>query len=822
MDQNITIKEVVLMKKFFSLLLLMMICNFGFGATYYWTNSSGGDFWTPANWNTNSDGTGTNPTFPIAQTDYLRIHSDVVGTTHIEVDCPINNTEMNGGIWRNASGGTSAWGDYSLNIHGTGSLVLPRCMGLAYSDYPAHADVNFASGTIYVVGDFGTVAAPRDANSYFKIAHRGIVDMKIGPDANLCMLGNEGIFVAGSGNSSETNKGTLTVAGKLNIGRSDIYIAQNGAAAKEGAIEGRLILEPTGLITGTGYMYIASDANMVGILDVNTGATLDISNSSSRKIGHIFVANYGKGTVNVKSGARLIAHGSYFSSTLLGSNKKPVATYNIENGGSFEYVNSTIAFSDVATGDVNNYATSVVNVAAGGSLLGRSTMGAEGPNTVFTLNLNGTMSSSNYLYLTDAGTATANMNAGSVFTGGKITAARLPGSQATINCKGKITLTGAFIGATDSIGTINISDDANIAALTVGASNGAATGDGTINMSSGIVASTDFYCSGGTGKGLVNLTGGKITATGGSTVAKGLGSTGTFNISGGEFWNGGNYYCTIAEKGNGTMTMTGGTVTVNRFNLANYPTAVGQATITGGRLNVNSLINLASQVDTTGSSTGTLTIGGTADVNVSDWDPHNTSRGIMVGMLKDLADPTYLPTYKTKGTATFILDGSHAKVKTSYFTLGGSVTDNFGGVDDAGQCQAQFKLDGVHGVGSGIYASYDVSLNDGPAANTGIIASFKGTPAVGMYNVIRSEGAINVNTTYTGNLMLNSPGWSCKVVTAGDQQRLKLLYCDKGDNSCLVDFRCFAALAEQWVDGNADGYDLAYLANNWLKKFSDF
>lgn len=807
------------MKKILSLLLLLVISNIGLGTAYYWVNPAGGDFWTPSNWNTSSDGTGTNPTFPVAQTDYLRLHSAVVGNTPITVDCPINDAYMTGAIWRNASGGSLYEGNYSLNIYGSGSLVLARCMGLAYSDYPAYADVNFASGTIYVVGDTGTVAEPNNTNSYFKIAHRGQASLTIRNGAIFKMLGNGGLFVAGSANSTLLNRGRLTVAGQLDMGPSPLYAARrddSSLLAVAGDIEGRLILESTGSIVGNPNIWLACNPNIKGVFDINTGATLDLINSPT--IAKIYIADYGIGTLNIKPGARFTASSARLAITTTGSNKQPTAAINVEDNGFFNFPNQSLTFANSDTADVNHAATAYLNVAADACCAGRSVLGAVGLNDKFYLNLDGQMTLANYLYLTTLGQGTANLNAGSVFTGVKITGARSSGSQATINSSGDVTLTtGDYTAAIDGIGTINVLDGSVYMPSTkLYACSG--IGQGTINVSGGEVTAAEFYTASGGGQGTFNLSGGLFTVSK-SMASSHNDSIGVFNFTGGEFYSEG-YYTTIAQKGDGTMTMTGGTVTVNRLVLANYPNATGTATITGGRLNVNGHIGIAQQADGTGTSVGTLTIGGTADVNVSDWDPYNTSRGIMVGQIKALDDPFYAPSYKNLGDSTFILDGSTATVKTSYFTLGGRVVDGEGLATDAGPSRAEFKLDGVHGVGSGIYATYDVFLSDGPAANTGIVPSFKGTPAVGIYNVIKAEGTIDVNDSYTGNLMLNSPGWSYKVVDAGEQQRLKLLYCDKGDNSCRVDLRCFAALAAQWLDGNADGYDLAYLANNWLKTFS--
>jgi hypothetical protein len=786
------------MKKYLSLLLLLMISNVGFGAVEYRWDGGGGidnNFWTAANWNPDRT--------TLLWDDTMRIQP----TTLTDVNCLLTSENMVGGIWRMAS---TRGAQYNMTIHGTGSLAISNCSGLVYENpisgttSGTYGNVDFQSGTIYVTGNGGNPSEPNNTSSAFKIAHRGEAYLTIRNGAVFKMLGSGGLWVAGTANSAETNRGRLVVAGQLDMGSSTLYVVRKdnsgSAAATANTIQGKLVLESTGSIIGSPHIWIACNPKMEGIFDINTNATLDLINSPT--VSHLIVADLGIGTLNIKSGARFMADDGRFSIALGGSNRRAIATINVESGGVFGFPNQSLTFVDSnTTADVNHVGTAYLNIAADACCYGRSVLGATGPNDTFNFNLDGEMTATNYFYLTTYGKATANMNAGSIFTGVIIKGARSMGSQATINSSGDVTLytdTGSsYIVAGHGTGVLNILD-------------------GSIYMPGGTMYACD-----GNGIGTINISGGSLTVPK-LKVSSNSNGTGSLNISGGEFIAE-EFFTTIAERNNASMTITGGTATVNRLVLANFPDAVGTATITGGRLNVNGHIAFAQDSNEFERSSGTLTIGGTADVNVADWDPYNTSRGIMVGQIKRLDDPYYSPKpIVSEGTAIFILDGSHATVKTSYFTLGGRVVDGEGGVTDANTSQFHVKLDGVHGVGSGIYATYDVFLSDGPAADTGIVPSFNGDPAVGIYNVIKAEGSISVDTSFRGNLMLNSPGWSYKVVDAGDQQRLKLLYCDKGDNSCLVDLRCFAAFAAQWVDGNADGYDLAYLANNWLKTFSSF
>jgi len=594
------------MKKYFYFLLLSLIANAVFAVDYAWDGGAGStDFWAPGNWNPDRA--------TMLWDDILKIES----TTLTDVNCTLTGQNMAGGRWQFAS---VQGANYNMVIRGTGSLALSRCDGLSFADpIPGTSsttvgNVDFRSGTIYVTGDGGNPAVP-GANGSFRIAPRGEANMKIGADANLCMLGGADIFVAGVYKPTEINRGTLTVAGTINLNGSEFNVVRPGAygpTVSDGAVVGKLILEPTGVITGLGSIYIAHDTNMIGILDVNTGTTLDISNSS-RKINLINVAHFGKGTVNVKSGASLLVKSGNFMTTMPGSLKRPVATINVANNGSLKYLDSTMVFSDINPEDHNNYASSFLNIAAGGNVTGRSTLGAEGRNTVFNLNLAGNMTMSNYLYLADSGTATANFDAGSVFTGSKITGARKPSAIATINSRGNVTLTSTYIAATAGTGIVNVLDG-SIASDDMLAADGNTGANGTINISGGTVSPQDFVAANNTrqnGSGTINISGGTVNVpayvlggagepntTGTINISGGTLNThntrisnyktyGYLNITGGEFT--GDNFTTLAERGNAQMTMSGGHMAINRLVIANIGmtdstsrAAVGSATFSGG------------------------------------------------------------------------------------------------------------------------------------------------------------------------------------------------------------------------------------------------
>jgi hypothetical protein len=816
------------MKKYLAVLVLVAIgllpANTVLATEYFWTNLSGGDFWTPGNWNTVRDGSGAPATFPLLWNDTIRIHSTVVGNTYVAINCPLASAYMVGGIWRNASGSSDVEGNYDLTINdatvdGTGSLVLTRCSGLAYSDYPAQGHVDVNSGTIYITGDNGNISDPNKDN-YFRIAHRGTASLRIGDNAKF--IGCEDtvkspshtdIVVAGSANSEKQNRGYLTIAGDVNVGAiggiygACISVEDHSVVPKpEGAqdIQAEITIEPNAVIRCDNF-YIAANPLTVGTITVKgrTAENPRVWDLTDGKIGVLFIADYGIGTMNIEPNASVIAKSSEFD--LVSSNSTgAIGTLNIE--GKFTHTDNFKA--------VDHKGTAIVNVLDGGIYDAVSArIYASDGNGTGTINVSpgGTITSTGNVYGSDGAKGKGEIN-----------------SAGTIDLGISGTLQAA--GGEDSNGTVNISGGTVNVRNLYASSGTKERGKGTVNISGGTVnVNTAFYASTGdpNSLGTINISGGTVNAN--STRMSNGWTYGYFNISGGEFINT-NSFTTLAERGTAIMTMTDGYMNINRLVIANFGAsssgraAVGSATFTGGRADIYSRICIAQNAG----AAGTLTIGGTADVNLSDesrgtdWMNPGTSVGIMAGFVPSIPDANYGSSFIAGGDATFALEGSNATVRTPYLTVGGKVyvpADNVW--RNSGPARFVVKLDGVHGVGKGIHAYHKVWLNDGPAANTGVVPSFLDEACVGIYNIIKCDGEIIVDETTTGNLMLNSPGWSYTVVDAGEQQRFKLLYCDKGDNSCLVDLRCFAAFAAQWVDGNADGYDLAFLVNNWLHTFSD-
>jgi autotransporter-associated beta strand protein len=158
-------------------------------------------------------------------------------------------------------------------------------------------------------------------------------------------------------------------------------------------------------------------------------------------------------------------------------------------------------------------------------------------------------------------------------------------------------------------GTVNIGND-----LTVGfRTNGSVSGNGTFNMSGGTVNRTGGWTTfgrDGSSQGHFNMSGGTMNASG-TTIVGLNGASGTFNMTGGLYNNGGELWFGNQNNGNATATISAGTLNVNSWLAVGRDNSNGTLTISGTGVVNQGITDAGSALELTN-----FGVGGTATVNL--------------------------------------------------------------------------------------------------------------------------------------------------------------------------------------------------------------
>jgi len=223
------------------------------------------------------------------------------------------------------------------------------------------------------------------------------------------------------------------------------------------------------------------------------------------------------------------------------------------------------------------------------------------------------------------------------------------------NASGTYTLSGT--------GALNVANEVVV---------GRESGTGILNVDGGTITTSgngNMYIGRRNGTGTLNQTAGTINVNrefGVGTRDDNKIGTGTYNLSGGSLAAANNIFIGKELGASGTMTMTGGTLATSDKLQIGHNQATGVMTQSGGVVNVQNEVYIGNE--NSGSSVGTYTLSGTAELNVGN--------EVLVG--------------RDNGTGTFNLDGG--TVTTKKIEGGtGSATVNFnGGVVKARENQAAF------------------------------------------------------------------------------------------------------------------------------------
>jgi autotransporter-associated beta strand protein len=383
-----------------------------------------------------------------------------------------------------------------------------------------------------------------------------------------------GAITAGSGvfNLNKRGTGTLTLSGGAVIGAGGI---SNGGATTLSAV---LLGGTTKISSGT---YTSAGEFVVGGVLANGGAGVDTNftmDGGSLTITGFLSLGRGNGTGTVSSDIVLNNNASLTSTSFS-------AGFNAGNGGNLPKGTFTLNGTSSFTNNNGNF------------LVGESV----GSNMTMTLNGSSTVSAGTGVIAigVQSGNGTLNVNTGATFTSGGEIRVAYSGSN------------GGFTGT----GTINVSGGTlNTRALTVGRNNNdvASTMSGTVNVTAGTLNVTDQ----------TSLIG-----------WRGIGTSGTVNISGGSYNQGttgtANMVIGTANGVTGAVNVSGGALTLQRnssllFSNQAASTPNGTLTISGSG-NVTFYSDAGSTVGGTGvvdlmntNSTGTNTInlnGGTLTAN---------------------------------------------------------------------------------------------------------------------------------------------------------------------------------------------------------------
>jgi autotransporter-associated beta strand protein/T5SS/PEP-CTERM-associated repeat protein len=197
-------------------------------------------------------------------------------------------------------------------------------------------------------------------------------------------------------------------------------------------------------------------------------------------------------------------------------------------------------------------------------------------------------------------------------------------------------------------------------------------GTGTLNVDGGTITTTgngNMYIGRRNGTGTLNQTAGVISVIKEFGVGTRDGDKigiGTYNLSGGSLAATNNIFIGKELGSSGTMTMTGGTMSTSDKLQIGHNQATGVLTQSGGTVNVQNEVYIGNE--NSGSSVGTYTLSGSAELNVGN--------EVLVG--------------RDNGTGTFNLDGGTVTTKKIEGGTGNATVNFNGGILKARESQGAF------------------------------------------------------------------------------------------------------------------------------------
>jgi hypothetical protein len=428
-----------------------------------------------------------------------------------------------------------------------------------------------------------------------------------------------------------TDDGNINQTGGTNTDSGTLYLALETVATGEYLLSG-------GSLTVTGPVYVGGSASSgsggTAIFAVNNTGQMTVNNSIT-----IFTA------ASVSAADEYIGGGTAANAAIVVGPGTLSGTIN-QTGGTNSVSGEVELASSAGTTGTYILSGGLLSV-SGNERLGYDGMGifnqsagTNSANTNFDLGFNAGATGS---YTLSGGALDV---AGTVNVGGQNSGAGGVGTL-TVSNNGEMTVTGAFriynngvvsavdesvgsgppntgtilIGPGNDNGIVNqtggtntISNELEIAVL------GESTGKYTLSNTGSLSVTQDEFV-GDFGDGLFNQSGGTNTAenVGGFTIAfsvgYGVGSTGTYTLSGGALSVDGGEY--VGYDGTGTFNQSGGTNSLTGdISIAAEAGVNGTYLLSGGALKVGGNVNVGGQ-DSAAGGTGTLTISNTGQMTVT-------------------------------------------------------------------------------------------------------------------------------------------------------------------------------------------------------------
>ena len=530
-------------------------------------------------------------------------------------------------------------------------------------------------------------------------------------------------------------------------GGSWMFVGQNDTAgtynlANTGSVAGGItgFAQGTGSLNATGNLLVgAFGDNRTGTVRVNTSGTLAVS-------GELFVGDSlgSVGDFSLETGVLTV------NNKILVGNNRGVGTLTM-SGGTLTKTggDETFVGRDNGTGTL-----------------------AQSGGTV-TLNHNlyvGQGSGANGTYTIGDG---AVLNIGRDFVVG-----RESGTGALTMTGGTITKTGDekfIVGHNNGVGvvaqsggTISVNNE-----LYIGNENAGASGTYTLSGTGALSVANEVVVGRESGTGVLNVNGGTITTTGNGnmyigrrngtgtlnqtagviSVIKEFGvgtrddnkiGAGTYNLSGGSLAATNNIFIGKELGSSGTMTMTGGTMSTSDKLQIGHNQATGVLTQSGGTVNVQNEVYIGNE--NSGSSVGTYTLSGSAELNVGN--------EVFVG--------------RDNATGTLNLDGGTVTTKKVEGGTGSATVNFNGGILKARESQGAFitNLDVANVQAGGITIDsngFDLGISQSLAGTGGLTKA-----GAGRLTLSASNAYAGTTTVTAGSLFIDGTQASSAVqVDAG-------------------------------------------------------
>jgi autotransporter-associated beta strand protein/T5SS/PEP-CTERM-associated repeat protein len=452
-------------------------------------------------------------------------------------------------------------------------------------------------------------------------------------------------------------------------GGSWMFVGQNDTAgtynlANTGSVAGGItgFAQGTGSLNATGNLLVgAFGDNRTGTVRVNTSGTLAVS-------GELFVGDSlgSVGDFSLETGVLTV------NNKILVGNNRGVGTLTM-SGGTLTKTggDETFVGRDNGTGTL---AQSGGTVTLNHNLYVGQGSGANGTYTIgdgAVLNIG-----RDFVVGRESGTGALTMTGGTITKTGdeKFIVGHNNGvgvvaqSGGTISVNNELYIGNENAGASGTY-TLSGAGELNVANEVVV---GREDGTGTLNVDGGTITTTgngNMYIGRRNGTGTLNQTAGVISVIKEFGVGTRDGDKigiGTYNLSGGSLAATNNIFIGKELGSSGTMTMTGGTMSTSDKLQIGHNQATGVLTQSGGTVNVQNEVYIGNE--NSGSSVGTYTLSGSAELNVGN--------EVLVG--------------RDNGTGTFNLDGGTVTTKKIEGGTGNATVNFNGGILKARESQGAF------------------------------------------------------------------------------------------------------------------------------------